>query len=575
MRLSQGYWQTLKEVPKDAEVASHVLLARAGFIDKSGGGIYTYLPMAVRVLRKIENIIREELDAINCFEITCSVVTPGELWKETGRWDDFGDLMLKFQDRAKRDLCISPTNEEAVTDLFRKTVSSYKQLPVTLYQINTKFRDEIRPRFGLMRGREFTMKDAYSFHLDKKSLDEVYENLYQAYSNIFTRMGLEFIIVEADGGAIASGDQKTHEFQVVANTGEDVVIYAKETGYAANIEKAKTLRSSLDFLPEQTMCEVETIGMQSCEEVAKFLGLPIYQTLKTLVYTATYGVKEVHYMLLLLGDDELNEVKLKNFLKADHVQIASEATLGALALPKGYMSPYGLADKISVVLDEAIEPSKSFVVGANKENYHIKGFTPQRDIQSNKLKVADIRMSKSGDLTLDGKAKVELKRGIEVGHIFQLGDKYSKSMNATVLDQNGKKIVPLMGCYGIGVTRTMAAAIEQNHDENGIIWPAAIAPYHVYLAVIAKKDSTKALATEIYQSLIKNKIETILDDRGAGPGSMFKDADLLGLPLRVTLGERDYEESQEFEVKVRKTGETKKVKVDDLVMTIQELLKSL
>jgi prolyl-tRNA synthetase len=573
MRLSQGYWQTLKEVPKDAEVASHVLLARAGFIDKSGGGIYTYLPMAVRVLRKIENIIREELDAINCFEITCSVVTPGELWKETGRWDDFGDLMLKFQDRAKRDLCISPTNEEAVTDLFRKTVSSYKQLPVTLYQINTKFRDEIRPRFGLMRGREFTMKDAYSFHLDKQSLDAVYENIYQAYSNIFTRMGLEFIIVEADGGAIASGDQKTHEFQVVANTGEDVVIYAKETGYAANIEKAKTLRPSIAFLPEQAISEVETTGMQSCEQVATFLNLPIYQTLKTLVYTATYGVKEAHYLILILGDDELNEIKLKNFLKADHLQIATEATLTGLALPKGYMSPYGVSDKISTIIDEAIDLTKSFVVGANKENFHIKGFTPQRDIQ--KLKIADIRMSKAGDQTLDGKSIVELKRGIEVGHIFQLGDKYSKSMNATVLDQNGKKVVPLMGCYGIGVTRTMAAAIEQNHDENGMIWPAAIAPYHVYLAVIAKKDSTKDLATQIYQDLIKNKIEVLLDDRGAGPGSMFKDADLLGLPLRLTLGERDYEESQELEIKIRKTGETKKVKVEGLVATIQELLKNL
>ena len=573
MRLSKAVWLTYKEAPSDAEIASHQLLIRAGLIHKTSAGIYTYLPMAVRTLRKIETIIREELDKIYAQEITMSFVTPAELWQESGRWDTMGPEMLRIKDRKGNDFCLSPTNEETVTDVFRKLASSYKQLPVNLYQITTKFRDEIRPRFGLMRGKEFTMKDAYTFSMDKACLDEQYENYYQAYSKIFERMGLEYIIVEADPGAMAGADAKTHEFQVVADSGEDTVVQAKEIGYAANLEKANTLRAPLDFTASSEIEEVETKNLPTCEQVAKLLNIPVHQTLKTLVFTANYGEKEAHYIVMLLGDDQLNEIKLKNFLKADKVAPATEETLKELGLIKGYMSPYALEAKVTTILDQAIDPSKGYVVGANKADYHIKGFTPERDAQG--CKVADLRLSQEGDLALDGKTPVQFRKGIEVGHIFQLGQKYTKSMNASVLAQNGKKEFPLMGCYGIGVTRTMAAAIEQNHDENGIVWPAPIAPYHVYLAVIGKKDETKALSSDIYQSLQSAGIETLFDDRGMGPGPMFKDADLLGLPIRVVLGERDFEQSGELEIKVRKTGEVFKVKVEELVPKAQEILKGL
>lgn len=574
MKLSKAYWQTYKEVPSDAEVASHKLLMRAGMIHKTAGGIYSYLPFAKRVLRKIENIICEELDAIGAQEITMSMVTPSELWKESGRWDTMGPEMLRFKDRKEADFCLSPTNEETITDIFKKSISSYKELPVNLYQINTKFRDETRPRFGLLRGREFIMKDGYSFHLDKASLDETYDDYYKAYSNIFKRMKLEFIIVEADAGAMGSKESKTHEFQVIADSGEDVIVVATEIGYAANIEKAQTYRAQLDFTPEVPLKEIETINLSTCEDVCRMLGVPVYQSLKTLVFTAKYGQKEVHYMIMLLGDDSLNEVKLKNFLGADEVGPAEASVLEEIGAPKGYMSPLGdVQKKVSVLFDEAIDPSKSYIVGANKENYHVGGFTPKRDVE--KFKIADLRLAKEGDLASDKKTPIKFRRGIEVGHIFQLGDKYTKSMQATVLDQNGKKLVPLMGCYGIGVSRTMASAIEQCHDDNGIIWPAPIAPYHVYFAVIGKKEETKRLADELYKSLKDNGVEILFDDRGMGPGPMFKDADLLGLPLRVVLGERDFEASGELEIKVRSTGEVIKVKKEELLKVVQEKLKSL
>lgn len=574
MRLSKAYWQTYKEVPSDAEVISHKLLMRAGFIHKTAGGIYSYLPFAKKVLRKIEKIICEELEDIGAQEITMAMVTPAELWRESNRWDQMGPLMLKFQDRKDNDFCLSPTNEETVTDIFRKTVSSYKQLPVNLFQINTKFRDETRPRFGLLRGREFIMKDAYTFDLDKAGLDITYDNYYRAYSNIFNRMNLDYIIVEADGGAMASKDSKTHEFQLVADAGEDVVVEAKELKYAANIEKAKTYRSALKFTEKTEIQEIETINLSTCEDVCKMLDIPVYQSLKTLVYTANFGAKKVHYMIMLLGDDSLNEVKLNNFLGADSIEITSPEVLGNIGAPKGYMSPLGaVQEKVSVLFDEAIDVEKSYVVGANKENYHVKGFTPSRDVQ--KYKVADLRLAKDGDLALDKKTPIKFRRGIEVGHIFQLGDKYSKAMNATVLDQNGKKIVPLMGCYGIGVSRIMAAAIEQSHDENGIIWPAPIAPFDAYFALIGKSEAIKTTADEIYNSLKKEGFEILFDDRGMGPGPMFKDSDLLGLPLRIVLGERDFEASGELEIKIRKTGEVLKVKKENLISTITSELKKL
>ncbi len=575
MRLSKGFWQTYKETPADADIPSQQLMLRSGLIYKSGAGLYSYLPMAFKAIKKVEKIIREEMDAINSFEITMPVITPGELWKETGRWDVMGPQMLKFQDRAERDLCVSPTNEESVTDIFRKTVSSYKQLPVTLYQINTKFRDEIRPRFGLLRGREFTMKDAYSFHLNKESLDVVYEDMYRAYKNIFTRMGLDFIIVEADGGAMAAGGARTHEFQLVADNGEDTVVVVPAINYAANIEKAQTLRANLKFAPTADKSDFATPNMTTCEEVCKSIDYPIHHSLKSVVMIAEYkkadGTKTVKkFMVMLLGDDQLNEVKFKNYTNASDIRAASSEELIAMNLVKGFMGPSASATDVKIVFDQAIDLHSAYVVGANKEGFHTKGFTPSRDIAE--AKQADLRLAKEGD-TIQGHP-IQFKKGIEVGHVFQLGDKYTKSMKVTVLDDKGQKVTPLMGCYGIGVTRTLAAAIEQSHDANGIIFPAAIAPYDIYFAVIGKTEETKNLSEEIFKDLSKD-FDLLFDDRGMGPGPMFKDADLLGLPLRIVLGERDYQESGELEIKVRKSGETFKVKKENLKTVIKEQLEKL
>ncbi len=574
MRLSKACWQTYKEIPKEAEIPSHQLLMKAGMLHKSGAGIYQYLPFAQRVIHKIKKIIREELDNIYSQEITMSMVTPGDLWKESGRWDLMENLMIQFSDRAGKDLCLSPTNEESVTDIFRKIVKSYKQLPVSLYQINTKFRDEIRPRFGLMRGREFVMKDAYTFHLDKECLDKGYDEMYQAYSNIFKRMGLDFAIVEADAGNMGSSNSKTHEFQVIAETGEDDIVYTEDGSYSANIERAETIREGLDFLEMSDLEEVETPKMRKIADVCEKLEVKEYQSLKSLVYTSIVDNKEEHYLILLLGDDELNEVKLKNYLGSTYLSMTKDEIIKDLGLTKGFIGPMNCSEKIKVLYDKSINMDASYIVGANKLDYHFKGFVPSRDCTNKKTQV-DLRLAKVNDLTLDKKSKIKIKKGIEVGHIFQLGEKYTKSMKAQVLDQNGKKVNPLMGCYGIGVTRTMAAAIEQNHDEQGMIWPMAIAPFQVYFAVIGKSDETKSLGSEIYEELKTSGVEVLFDDRGQGPGAMFKDADLLGVPVRLTLGERDYKEDGMLEIKLRKNGEVKKIKRDELVQNILNTIKEL
>lgn len=573
MRLSKSFWQTYKEDPSDAEIASHKLLVRAGLIHKTAAGIYSYLPFAVRTLQKIKNIVRDEMNKTGGQELAMSFVTPSELWLESGRWDAMGPEMLRIKDRKQNDFCLSPTNEETITDIFKKNVSSYKQLPVNLYQITTKFRDEIRPRFGLMRGKEFTMKDAYTFHTDKNCMDALYDKYYQAYSNTIKRMGLEFIVVEADGGNIASGDSQTHEFQVIADSGEDTVVQAKEIGYAANIEKAQTYRVGLDFTEACDIEDIETKDKATCEEVCEMLGVPVYQSLKTLVFTAVYGEKEAHYMVMILGDDELNEIKLKNFLGADHITVAKDVVLDQLGAPKGYMSPYKLDGKFTIIYDEAIDLDKSYIVGANKIDFHMRGYVPSRDTSD--YKVADLRMAKEGDLGPDKKTPIEFRKGIEVGHIFQLGDKYSKAMDAGVLDQNGKNFFPLMGCYGIGITRMMAAAIEQHHDENGMIWPMSISPYQVYFVAIAKSDEFKVIADEIYEKLLSAGIEVIYDDRKSGPGPKFKDADLLGIPLRLTFGERDYKESKEMELKLRSNGEAFKVTKENALEKIKHYIEEL
>lgn len=571
MKLSKGFWQTYKEVPNDAEIASHQLMIRAGLIHKSGAGLYNYLPMGLRSIRKVENIVREELNKKGCFEITMSVVTPGELWQETGRWDKMGGLMLRFKDKKDSDLCISPTNEEAVTDIFRKTIKSYKQLPVNLYQINTKFRDEIRPRFGLMRGREFTMKDAYSFHMDKACLDRGYQDMYDAYTAIFTRLGLEFIPVEADGGAMATSDSKTHEFQVVADSGEDLIIYSKEAGYAANIEKAQTIRAQLNFdMNSIGLTEVETPKKFTIEDVCTFLNCPQHHSLKSLVYKIIQGQNEFFVMALLLGDDSLNEIKLQAHFKADHIVAATDDEIQKLGLQKGFIGPVGITN-VKIVFDKSINENAFYTVGANKKDYHLKGFNLKRDMKE--IIMADLRLSRSGDLTLDGKHTVTEKRGIEVGHVFQLGDKYTKDMKVGILDQNGKLATPLMGCYGIGVTRVVAAAIEQNHDANGIVWPKAIAPYQIYFATIVKTEQYENEANAIYDELVNAGFEVVYDDRNVGPGVKFKDSDLLGLPFRVVLGERDYSATGELELVDRKSGAVSKIKREQLVSTLRELLK--
>ena len=570
MKLSQSIWQTYKEDPADAEIPSHKLMIRAGLIHKSGAGLYNLMPMGLRVVAKIENIIREELNKIGAQEVQMTVVTPGELWQKSGRWEKMGGEMLRFKDKANRDLCISPTNEEAVSDIFQAYVKSYKQLPTNLYQINTKFRDEIRPRFGVMRGREFIMKDAYTFHVDKACMDKSYEEMYKAYEAIMNRIGFEFAAVEADAGAMGSSDSQTHEFQALANNGEDQLVVAGD--YAANIEKAKTKRKDLDFAKtSDAVKEVETPNMATIEDVCNFLKKPQHQSLKALVFNGVTGEKVTHKVLMFtLGDDSLNELKLKNYLAVDHVTPMTDNEMESAGLVKGFIGPVGLNLKDwTLLMDEAVDLDAAYVAGANKVDYHHENVVPSRDAKD--FKQIDLRLAKLGDVAENGQ-EIIIKRGIELGHIFQLGDKYTKSMGITVLDQNGKAMHPLMGCYGIGVTRIVAAAIEQGHDENGIKWPKSIAPYQVHLVHIGKKDEFKAKVEKMYEELVAAGIEVLYDDRNAGPGFKFKDADLLGLPFQLVMGERDYDKTGKLKINNRHTGDSMEVSESDVLGKLNELL---
>lgn len=565
MRLSCSFWQTYKEIPADAEIPSHQLMLRAGLIHKSGAGLYNYLPFGLKVLQKITQIVREEMNRAGASELQMTMVTPSELWKESGRWDLMTE-MCKFKDKRDSEVCLSPTNEEAIVEILRKSVKSYKNLPLNLYQINTKFRDEIRPRFGLMRAREFLMKDAYSFHVDKDCLDQTYQGMYEAYTKIFNRLGLNFVAVIADAGAMASSDQKTHEFQVLAETGEDAIAYAEDGSYAANLEKADTLRVDYPLdLKEKALIQVDTPAKQTIAEVCDFLKCPLTHSLKSLVYKND-ETKEF-FLLMLLGDDQLNEIKLKAYLGADSISPATDSELLSLGLPKGYIGPKGIdSKKIKTIYDSAVKPNAYYTVGAMEEGKHYTGFCPQRDDAN--LNFTSLRMATAGDKTLEGGKKILLKRGIEVGHIFQLGDKYTKAMNFSVLDQNGKAQFPLMGCYGVGVSRLIAAAIEQSHDEKGIIWPNNIAPFDLHFIAITKSDEFASEAEKIYQSLIKDGLDVLFDDRKVGPGFKFKDADLLGVPLQLIFGERDFAATGELELVNRKTGEKQKVspaKISSLV----------
>ena len=567
MRFSKSYIKTLKETPKEAETASHKLLLRASMIKKLTSGVYTYLPLGYKALKKVENIVREEMDRAGSQEILMPVLQPAELWKESGRWDVMGPLMMKLQDRNKRDFVLGPTHEEVVTDLIRNDISSYKALPLSLYQIQTKFRDEIRPRFGLMRGREFVMKDAYSFHATAESLDEEFLNMRDTYSRIFSRCGLKFRPVEADSGAI--GGSGSQEFHVLADSGEDEIIYCDSCSYAANVETAV---SRVEASPVEELKNAELIdtpNVSKIDDIVQFLNIPYSKTVKAMMYR-DMGNDQV-YMVLMRGDYEVNETKLKNIVNAVEVALLTDEELEKHGLIKGFIGPYGIElGDIKVIADTAVTEINNHTAGGNKMDTHYMNVNYGRDYKADI--VADIKTVKVGETCERCGGKLHSARGIEVGHIFKLGDKYSKALNATFLDDKGESKVMLMGCYGIGVSRTLASAIEQNNDEFGIIWPTALAPYIVdVIPANMKNEAQVKVAEEIYEALLNDGIDSMIDDRDERPGFKFKDADLIGFPFKVVSGKRAEEGIVEF--KIRKTGETLEVSKDDVVSTVRELMK--
>jgi prolyl-tRNA synthetase len=536
MRVSQFFLSTLKEAPAEAELASHRLMLRAGLIKRLGSGLYSWMPLGLRVLRKVETIVREEMDKAGALELLMPAVTPAELWQETGRWDVFGPQMLKIKDRHQRDFCFGPTHEEVITDIARREIKSYKQLPLNFYQIQTKFRDEIRPRFGVMRAREFVMKDAYSFHTGQVSLEETYAVMYQTYANIFTRLGLKFRAVAADTGAI--GGTGSHEFHVLADSGEDAIAFNPASDYAANVEMAEALAPAAPrAAPAEAMRDVDTPRQTTCEEVAALLGIPLQRTVKLI---AVMAAEKLH-VLLIRGDHTLNEVKAAKIAGLADFRFASEAEIRAVFnCPPGFLGPVGLdRAAVRVIADRTVAAMSDFVCGANKPKFHTAGVNWHRDLPEPDL-VADIRNVMAGDPCADGKGNLDICRGIEVGHIFQLGDKYSKAMNATYLDENGQQQVMTMGCYGIGVSRIVGAAIEQGNDARGIIFPAAIAPFTVAIAPIGfdRNEAVRAAALKLHDDLAAAGVDVLLDDRGERPGVMFADLELIGIPHRITIGER-------------------------------------
>ncbi len=566
MRYSQYFLPTLKETPADAEVISHQLMLRSGMIRKVAAGIYSYLPFGLRSLRKMEQIIREEMDRAGAIECLMPMANPAELWQESGRWEKYGKELLRFKDRKSADFCMGPTHEEVITDIIRNTVSSYRQLPLNLYQIQTKFRDEIRPRFGLMRGREFVMKDAYSFDLDDDGADSSYAKMYQAYRNIFNRCGLNFRSVEADSGAI--GGSFSHEFMVLAESGEDGIVSCNGCEYAANVEKAELIYGDI-VTPTATLelQKVDTPEQKSIEEVAEFLQLSPQQLVKTLIVQTS---DDEVLAVLLRGDHELNMIKLTNLLDVDWVLMAEEDVVKRVTgAPAGFAGPIGL--KVRILADAEVQGMADFVVGGNAVDVHFSGANQGRDFEISQF--ADLRQAMAGDpCPRCDSGKFESWRGIEVGHIFKLGIKYSEAMNATVLDAQGKTQPLVMGCYGIGAGRTVAAAIEQNHDENGMILPMPLAPFQVLVTMLnPKDDQVREAAEKLYQQLLALNIETLLDDRDERPGIKFKDADLIGIPLRVTVGARNLKEGN-VELKIRKSGVTSMFSLDEMTPQLQQLV---
>jgi len=569
MRVSKLYAPTLREVPAEAEVVSHQLMLRAGFMRKAAGGIYTYLPLAWRVLKKIERIVREEMDAKGSQELLVPIVQPAEIWQESGRWDVYGAEMFRLQDRHNRCFCLGPTHEEMVTTLIRGDVRSYRQLPLSVYQIQNKYRDERRPRFGLMRGREFIMKDAYSFDRDEAGLDKSYQDMYDAYTNIFTRCGLNFRPVEADSGAI--GGSGSHEFMVIADSGEAEIVFCTSCDYAANVEKAELFPLEAQEEAMLTKEEVVTPDCKTIADVCAYLKLPVDHSVKAVAYNSEKGL----ILCFVRGDHEVNEIKVINTCGVIDLEMATEEQLAAAGTVGGYMGPVGIDNKkVIVVVDATVMKMHNVCCGANKEGYHFINVNPGRDFTP--TYVADIRLIQEGDPCPHCGGEVSKARGIEVGQVFKLFTKYSSALKATYLDENGKEQPMVMGCYGVGVSRTMAAAIEQNYDDNGIIWPIEIAPYHVLVVPVNTKDEASAAkAEEIYMQLKKVGLETVIDDRKERPGVKFKDADLIGYPLRVVVGPKTLTEGK-LEVKIRKTGEIRYLPLDgDYVQDIKNIIAEL
>lgn len=542
MKATQFFISTLKEAPADAEIVSHKLMMRAGMIRKLGAGIYNYLPMGLKVIRKVENIIREEMDRAGAVELLMPVIQPAELWQETGRWDKMGPELLRIKDRHDRDFLIQPTSEEVVTDIARHEIKSYKQLPVNFYQIQTKFRDERRPRFGIMRGREFSMKDAYSFDRDVEGMKQSYAKMFDAYNRIFTRLGLKFRAVAADNGAI--GGTGSQEFHVIADTGEDAIAYCPSSDYAANIETAEALSLIAARAPgKETLTEVATPGKNKCEEVAELLKLPLDRTVKSIVLAVDGETGAQLFLLLVRGDHELNEVKASKVPGLTDFRFASEAEIVEyFGTPPGYLGPVKTKKPLTVVADRTVADMSDFVCGANKEGFHLSGVNWGRDLPE--PLVADIRNVVEGDASPDGKGVLEICRGIEVGHIFQLGTRYSEAMNCVYLDEKGHSQPMVMGCYGVGVTRVLGAAIEQCFDERGIVWPVSIAPFQVVICPMGydRSEAVRETSDRLHAELQAAGIEVILDDRGERPGAMFADWELIGVPYRVVIGDRGLKE---------------------------------
>ncbi len=569
MRLSQFFLSTSKEAPAEAELISHKLMLRAGMIRRLGSGLYTWMPLGLRVLRKVEKVVREEMNAAGAVELFMPAVQPAELWEESGRWAVFGPQMLKIKDRHERSFCFGPTHEEVITDIARREIRSYRQLPVNFYQIQTKFRDEIRPRFGVMRAREFLMKDAYSFHANFEDLQREYKVMYDTYSRIFTRLGLKFRAVAADTGAI--GGSGSHEFHVLADSGEDALAYCPNSDYAANVELAEALTpATARAAASEAMREVDTPKQTACTDVAALMGIGIDRTVKLVAVMAGENMVAV----LVRGDHDMNEIKLGKIEGMAEFRLASEEEIRtAFNCPPGFLGPVGIdRAKIRIIADRTVATMSDFVCGANKPKLHLAGVNFGRDLPEPDV-VADVRNVVSGDVSPDGQGNLELCRGIEVGHVFQLRGKYAQALNASFLDENGKSQIMEMGCYGIGVSRVVAAAIEQNHDERGIIWPQSMAPFAVVITPIGyhKSEAVKTAADGLYQQMRGAGVDVLLDDRDERPGVMFADAELVGIPHRVTIGDRGLKDGM-VEYLPRRESQAQNVPLSDISTQLQNAL---